>query len=305
MSRADELFKQMAKEAGFTDEALNAFVKHQSSLTQPNPTPTPIPPNPEAQSRIDLFTGKTSKEAFNKGQEAYKKFNETLKNPPIVPTPAVPDKGFAEVMKQKIKQAAKEESDRKYTENVITNLGEKLPEDAKITIPLVKRALEAEGVTDPDTLAYALATIQHETAGTFRPVREGYYADTPGNEGATGRAEATKRGYSGGPEYYGRGYIQLTHDYNYKDMGDKIGEPDLATNPDKALDPNVSAKILAKFFKDNGVTNYTQKGDFYNARQPINGTDKADVVAEYANKWKKALSPQMTPEETVRSMTYR
>ena len=27
----------------------------------------------------------------------------------------------------------------------------------------------------------------------------------------------------GGDAYHGRGYIQLTHDYNYKEFGDKVG----------------------------------------------------------------------------------
>lgn len=168
-----------------------------------------------------------------------------------------------------------------------------VPEQAKaqaaVNIPYIQKALKDEGIDDPDTMAYALATIDHETAGTFAPVREGFYADQPGQEGATGKAEALKRGYGGGENYYGRGYIQLTHKDNYDQIGKRIGVPDLADNPDKALDPQVAAKITAAFFKDRGVADYTKKGDFYNARQPINGLDQAEKIQGLAQKYRQKI----------------
>ena len=153
------------------------------------------------------------------------------------------------------------------------------PEQSK---QLIKQALQAEGIDDPNTEAYALATVEYETAGTMQPIEE-----------IGGREQARKLGYSGGENYYGRGYIQLTHDYNYKQMGERIGVPDLAQNPEKALDPQVSAKILAAFFKDRGVADAASKGDFVGARGPINGTDQAEKIAGLTQKYL-----QQTPSST-------
>ena len=147
------------------------------------------------------------------------------------------------------------------------------------TLDLVTQALAKEGITDPNTIAYAMATIEHETANTFQPIAE--YG---------GRQQAKKYGYGGGENYYGRGYIQLTHDDNYRDIGNRIGLGDqLVENPDMALDPDIAAQVLAAFFKDRGVTDYTQKGDFYNARRPVNKLDKAQKIADRANYYRSTL----------------
>lgn len=143
----------------------------------------------------------------------------------------------------------------------------------------ISKALQAEGILSPNVLAYALATIKHETGGRMEPVREGF-------SDAVGRSEARKRGYGGGENYYGRGYIQLTHLGNYKAIGQRIGLGDeLANNPDLALDPDISAKILAAFFKDKGVAKAAESGDFYGARRGVNGTDKADKIAQLAKQY--------------------
>ena len=172
---------------------------------------------------------------------------------------------------------------------------------AKKSIPLIVNALQEEGILDPNTLAYALATVQHETAESFSPVNEGYYNDAKyGYEpGFTGRSSALKNGYSGGENYYGRGFIQLTHDYNYKKFGERLGLGDaLVKNPEMANDPAISARILAAFMKDNGVAELAQKGDFYNARAPINSKDYDSYqrIADTANSYKSALTPPMPPE---------
>lgn len=144
------------------------------------------------------------------------------------------------------------------------------------TTELISKALEAEGILTPEVLAYALATIEHETGGTMEPVREGF-------SDAVGRSEAIKRGYGGGADYYGRGYIQLTHDYNYAEIGERIGMGDeLLKNPDLALQPETSAKILAAFFKDRGVAQKVMAGDLVGARRPINPDDKGPSIANRA-----------------------
>jgi hypothetical protein len=155
---------------------------------------------------------------------------------------------------------------------------------------IIAQALQNEGILTPEVLAYAMATIRHETAGTMKPIRE--YG---------GPQQAIKLGYSGGKNYYGRGYIQLTHDYNYKQIGERIGLGDeLLKNPDLALNPEISAKILAAFFKDRGVATQAQSGNFIAARRPINPDNKGQSIAQNAYSYLKKynLQPKIEPTKT-------
>lgn len=191
------------------------------------------------------------------------------------------------------------------TDAALSAVPEASKEGAKQNIPYIINALDEQGILTPNNLAYALATVQHETAGTFKPIEE--YG---------GRQQAITRGYGGGANYFGRGYIQLTHDYNYKDIGKKIGLGDeLYNNPSLALQPEIASKILASFMKDRGVTKYSDSGDFYNARRPVNGLDKADKIAGIAKGYAQAIptdfnslksmavaSPTPTPKASSGSM---
>jgi len=155
-----------------------------------------------------------------------------------------------------------------------------LPENERNAATLVAKALKKQGILDPNTLAYAMATMKHETAGSFQPVNEGYYNDEKyGYEpGFTGRNEARKRGYDGGEDYYGRGYIQLTGLGNYKTYGDALGI-DLVNNPDLANDPEIAAKIMALYMKNRGTANLATSGHFVDARGTINQDDKGQYIA--------------------------
>lgn len=182
-------------------------------------------------------------------------------------------------LKQLQAKQKEEEKQKKAMNTVAQKVISVVPEQARgaaqQNLPLIIDALKNEGILTPQALAYALATIQHETAGTFEPIPE-----------YMGREQAQRLGYSGGENYYGRGFIQLTHDYNYRDMGQRIGMGDqLLRNPDLAMQPDVAAKILAAFMKDRGVADRANQNDFVGARQPINGYDKAWDVANYAKQY--------------------
>ncbi|MBB4131885.1 peptidoglycan-binding protein [Xanthomonas sp. 3075] len=131
---------------------------------------------------------------------------------------------------------------------------------------IVKTALE-NGVTDPKQISYMLATAQHETRN-FQAPEEDF-----------GRSQARKLGYSGGEEFYGRGYVHLTHDYNYAKF-DKLlrlnGE--MVRNPDMAKDPEIAAKVLVVGMRDGLFTGKpldryidADSHDVYNARRVVNG----------------------------------
>src|SRR5688572_1078351 len=64
-------------------------------------------------------------------------------------------------------------------------------------------------------VAYALATIAHETAWTFLPIKE--YRNKAGTRG---RARQDRYWLTG---YYGRGYVQLTWLANYQKASRKLG----------------------------------------------------------------------------------
>lgn len=131
---------------------------------------------------------------------------------------------------------------------------------------------------DKKRFAYMLATAWHETAFTFLPIREyglgkKYKYGKPNDRGLV---------------YYGRGYVQLTWDYNYEKMG-KLLKIDLLKNPDLALDPQVAVKIMFKgfyggFFTGRRLEQYfNQKTtDPINARRIINGVRKGELLPDKA-----------------------
>ena len=100
-------------------------------------------------------------------------------------------------------------------------------------MPLIAAAMSA-GIKGRELTAF-LAQMSHETGG-FKWNRE------------LGRGEGMD--YSGGSDYHGRGYTQLTHDYNYKHFGNKLGV-DLVKDPDLLVkDPNLSAKVAVEYWKE-------------------------------------------------------
>lgn len=136
-----------------------------------------------------------------------------------------------------------------------------------------------QGVKIKAQLAYIFATSFHESRLT--PIKEW------GSE-----AYLKDKKYF---PYFGRGYVQLTWDYNYKKEGERLGI-DLLGDPDLALDVDVAANILVHgmvkgSFTGKKLSDYitANKTDFPNARRIINGTDKMELIAGYASKFMNAI----------------
>lgn len=131
-------------------------------------------------------------------------------------------------------------------------------------------------------LAYLLATARHETANTMQPIRE--YGLGKGHP--YGKVDAT------GKAPYGRGYVQLTWDYNYKKADEKLGlGGKLAHDYDLALDPDIAARILISgclqgWFTGKKLGDYAS---FKEMRRVVNGTDKSDLIATYANSFLRSI----------------
>jgi hypothetical protein len=137
-------------------------------------------------------------------------------------------------------------------------------------------------------VAYLFATIQHETAGTFEPIKE-YRAGI----GSDGRANQDRYWKTNA---YGRGYVQLTWADNYRKMSKRIGVPALATNFDLALQADTAYKIASTGMREGLFTGHDlddhingSKCDYRNARKIINRLDKAAKIAAMAVQWEARL----------------
>jgi predicted chitinase/spore germination protein YaaH len=167
-----------------------------------------------------------------------------------------------------------------YTvERLISDVPYEAREAARKNLPHIIEALKHENILNANVLAYALATIQHETANTFEPIDE-----------FKGRKSARRLGYEGGTDYFGRGFIQLTHLRNYKKIGQRIGVGDLLVEqPQKASSPKIAAKVLAAYFKDFGIAELATNGNFVDARTLINPDFHGYSIAEIAYVYLSAL----------------
>jgi Chitinase class I/Putative peptidoglycan binding domain len=140
--------------------------------------------------------------------------------------------------------------------------------DAQTFLPGVLSALQEESMLDRLTLVAAIATIGVETGG-FRPINEfgsrQYFIDN-----YEGREDLGNVNPGDGPLYHGRGFIQLTGRANYREYGNALGVK-LEDNPELALDPTVSARILALYFFKRGVDIAAHAQDWEKVRRLVNG----------------------------------
>lgn len=139
---------------------------------------------------------------------------------------------------------------------------------------------QQHGLTTSAQQAYVLATVEHETAGTWQPVREAFWL-----------SEDWRRKNLRYWPFYGRGYVQITWRENYAKYGALLGV-DLVADPDLALQPDYARIILVHGFVTGGFTGHKlsdyvddDKCDFVGARRCINGIDKAEAIAALAERW--------------------
>lgn len=174
-------------------------------------------------------------------------------------------------------------------------------------------------------IAYVLATAYHETAGMMVPVREGSRANKIlTDEEARAFVKKQKYKYSvviNGQVYYGRGLVQITWEENYEKMGRLLNIP-LLSDPELALDPVISVKILFEgmfkgisnrgdftgksledYITNAEYTDATVRMAFVSARRIVNGTDKADQIANIAMSFWRALKAAKLAYNPNKSIT--
>lgn len=145
------------------------------------------------------------------------------------------------------------------------------------TIDAIVWECKNQGLKLKTQIAYVLATVEWETAGTFEPVKEAFWLSEKWRK-------KNLRYYP----FYGRGFVQLTWKSNYKKYSKILGV-NLVKHPDIALKNDVALFILVHGVKNGTFTGRKlskyinkDKTDFIGARRCINGNDKAKTIAKIA-----------------------
>lgn len=149
----------------------------------------------------------------------------------------------------------------------------------------------SQGIKLPAQLAYVLATAYHEC---YNPKKPGTRL-TPMEEFG-GQTYLKSKSYF---PYYGRGFVQLTWERNYRHYQPKIkakfgvdifSDFSLLLRVDIAayvtIDGMINGQFTGKKLSDYITSNKT---DFQNARRIINGTDKMALIAGYASQFLKCI----------------
>ncbi len=147
-------------------------------------------------------------------------------------------------------------------------------------IKLILAECTKQKITQKEQISYILATVDHETNGTFMPVKEAYW-----------KSEAWRKRNLRYYPYFGRGLVQITWLANYKKFG-KLLNIDLVNNPSLAFDIENSVFILVYgmkhgVFTGKKLSHYINKNkvNYEGARRIINGTDKKKHIAKLARRY--------------------
>jgi putative chitinase len=148
----------------------------------------------------------------------------------------------------------------------------------KVHLPVVLKALVEPELTGKKMVLMALATIRAETEG-FQPISEFQSRFNTSPDGHPfdlydNRRDLGNQGPPDGAQYRGRGFIQLTGRFNYREHGRAIGLGDrLVEEPNLANDPEIASKLLASFLKskERPIKEALLQGDLRTARRLVNG----------------------------------
>lgn len=147
---------------------------------------------------------------------------------------------------------------------------------------------EKQGINDLRQVAYILATAYHECYNPKHPETR----LTPMKEFGGETYLKSKKYYP----YVGAGFSQLTWDYNYKKEATRLGI-DLVNHPELILDIPIAANshvycMAHGTYTGKKLSDYINdlKCDFLNARRIVNGKDKAELIAGYAQKFLSCLT---------------
>ncbi|WP_299830645.1 hypothetical protein [uncultured Roseobacter sp.] len=169
-------------------------------------------------------------------------------------------------------------------------------------------------------LAHTLAQVYRETGGGMYPVKETVYRSSKNQNPTDAQVIARlDRAWAKGqlpwvksPYWrdgaFGRSQIQITHWDNYIKLSPHVGV-DLRKNPDKALDPSISAKIAVKgcelgLFTGERLADFDRPDgyDHGDARSIVNGDERKRLkdgrtIAEQLQGWGEAFEQALSAAE--------
>jgi uncharacterized protein YvpB len=170
--------------------------------------------------------------------------------------------------------------------------GQSPPQTVAKYLPILLKHMVMKGCVSRNQFIGMVATAYIET-GTMAPIAEDMIT-------------ATTRSFpDGGSHFRGRGWIQLTHDYNYEAAGKALGM-DLLGNPDQALDPDVAGLTTLWYWTTQGAGKTCQQaaesGDFDDVRSIVNiGSPglvhKCHSVPEF--RWAIEKGLEVAPQEGI------
>ena len=112
--------------------------------------------------------------------------------------------------------------------------------------PAIQTACLGNGLTDRASIIAVLATVATEVS-SFEPINE-FGTPERFTKLYEGRRDLGNTQPGDGIRYHGRGFIQLTGRANYRSYGEKLAVA-LEDEPDRALEADVAAGVLARYFR--------------------------------------------------------
>lgn len=173
---------------------------------------------------------------------------------------------------------------------VLSAVPRELKPYAEKSVPLILKECAECGVTDSGQIAYVFATAEHEShLGQWM-------VEFASGKAYEGRKDLGNTQPGDGVKFKGRGFCQVTGRVNYKMWSQKLGI-DLVSNPEKAAEQAIAARIMVMGMRDGTFTgkklsHYISGStrDFRNARRIINALDRADKIAGHAQRYYSALA---------------
>jgi len=124
--------------------------------------------------------------------------------------------------------------------------------------------LPPAGLHNRERICHFLAQLAHETGG-FQWMEE-----LASGQQYEGRSDLGNTQAGDGKRYKGRGFIQLTGRFNYRQYGRYLDLP-LEANPDLAKEPRIALKIALLYWNTNDLSYWADKGDLEKITRLING----------------------------------
>ena len=220
-----------------------------------------------------------------------KAFDSHSTNPAVltVSKPTLPKLAMSRVLRALESAAVSDPGPDARASAIVASLPGTLRAKATTAVPLILAETEARNLS-VDQTAYVLATARWESL-MGNAMQE--FASGAAYEGRLDLGN-TKAG--DGVRYKGRGFVQITGRKNYKDWSSRLGV-DLIGQPALAQDPKYAVKILVGGMLDGTFTGYqlsdfinASKTDFVGARRIVNGLDRAQEIASFAEDYRDMLA---------------